>query len=225
MTEQTFQGIELPPETGTAKQLFILLHGVGARPSDLVPLSNKLKNVFPDAAFLLPEGTYPFDGGGPGRQWFSIRGVTEANRVARVAEAMPGLHALVKQSQDRFNVLQSDTALVGFSQGAIMALEFSIVHDGGVGRVLAFSGRFAQLPEKAPELTTLHLLHGENDPVIPVFHAEVAFARLTELNGDATLDLASTVGHEINAALADRAIQRLQTCIPLRSWKKALNAI
>ena len=225
MTEQTFQGIELLPESGTAKQLFILLHGVGARPSDLLPLSSKLKKVFPDAAFLLPEGTYPFDGGGPGRQWFSIRGVTEANRVARVAEAMPGLHALVKQSQDRFNVLQSDTALVGFSQGAIMALEFSIVHDGGVGRVLAFSGRFARLPEKAPELTTLHLLHGENDQVIPVFHAEVAFARLTELNGDATLDLASTVGHEINAALADCAIQRLQTCIPLRSWKKALNAI
>jgi phospholipase/carboxylesterase len=225
VTEQTFQGIELPPETGTAKQLFILLHGVGARPSDLLPLSSKLKKTFPDAAFLLPEGTYPFDGGGPGRQWFSIRGVTEANRVARVAEAMPGLHALVKQSQDRFNVLQSDTALVGFSQGAIMALEFSIAHDGGVGRVLAFSGRFAQLPEKAPELTTLHLLHGENDPVIPVFHAEVAFARLTDLDGDATLDLASTVGHEINAALADCAIQRLQTCIPLRSWKKALNAI
>ncbi len=225
MTEQTFQGIELLPETGTAKQLFILLHGVGARPSDLLPLSSKLKKVFPDAAFLLPEGTYPFDGGGPGRQWFSIRGVTETNRVARVAEAMPGLHALVKQSQDRFNVLQSDTALVGFSQGAIMALEFSIVHDGGVGRVLAFSGRFAQLPEKAPELTTLHLLHGENDPVIPVFHAEVAFARLTDLDGDATLDIASTVGHEINAALANCAIQRLQTCIPLRSWKKALEGI
>ena len=223
MTAQIFQGIELLPGTETVKQLFILLHGVGARPSDLVPLANKLKDVFPNAAFLLPEGTYPFDGGGNGRQWFSIRGVTEENRISRVAEAMPGLHALVKQAQDRFNLLQSDTALVGFSQGAIMALEFSVVHDGGVGRVLAFSGRFAQLPDRAPELTTLHLLHGENDPVIPAFHAEVAFARLTELNGDATLDLASSVGHEINAALAERAINRLQTCIPLRSWKKALD--
>jgi phospholipase/carboxylesterase len=61
--------------------------------------------------------------------------------------------------------------------------------------------------------------------VIPVFHAEVAFARLTDLDGDATLDIASTVGHEINAALANCAIQRLQTCIPLRSWKKALEGI
>jgi len=89
-------------------------------------------------------------------EWFSISGVTEENRAARVAEAMPDLHALVKHAQDRFGVLQSDTALIGFSQGAIMVLEFSIAHDGGVGRVLAFSGRFARLPDHAPELTTLH---------------------------------------------------------------------
>ncbi|MGB9093783.1 MAG: esterase, partial [Gallionella sp.] len=114
------------------------------------------------------------------------------------------------------------TALIGFSQGAIMALEFSIAHEGGVGRVLSFSGRFATLPEKAPELTTLHLLHGENDSVIPVAHAYAAYARLTELQGDATLDIASSVGHEIHTALVDRAINRLQTCIPLRSWQQAL---
>jgi phospholipase/carboxylesterase len=34
--------------------------------------------------------------------------------------------------------------------------------------------------------------------------------------------VASSVGHEIHPVLSDRAIQRLQTCIPLRSWKKAL---
>ena len=103
-----------------------------------------------------------------------------------------------------------------------MALEFSIAHDGGVGRVLAFSGRFAQLPEKSPELTTLHLLHGENDPVIPVAHAQAAHARLKELEGDATLDIAAATGHEINAELSGQAIRRLQTHIPLRSWKKAM---
>ncbi len=223
MDQISLEGVELLPDTGPVKQLFILLHGVGARPSDLLPLANKLRSAFPNAAYLLPQGTYPFDGGGSGRQWFSINDVTEENRKSRVAEAMPGLHTRVKQAQDRFKVLQSDTALIGFSQGAIMALEFSILHDGGVGRILAFSGRFAQLPEKAPELTTLHLLHGENDPVIPVAHAQAAFERLMELDGDATLDLASSVGHEIHTALADRAINRLQTCVPLRSWKKALD--
>jgi len=230
MAEKIFHGIEFLPKAGAIKQLFILLHGVGARSSDLVPLAHQFRNVFPDAAFLIPDGIAPFDGGGQfgnggnRRQWFSINGVTEENRAARVVEAMPALHDLVRHAQDRFKVLQSDTALAGFSQGAIMALEFSVAHDGDAGRVLAFSGRFAKLPEKAPELTTLHLLHGEEDRVIPVEHAYAAYERLMELQGDATLDVASSVGHELHPALADRAIYRLQTCVPLRSWKQALGS-
>lgn len=225
MAEPIFQGIELLPDKLPVKQLFILLHGVGATPSDLVPLAIKFKDIFPEAAYLLPEGKFPFDGGGDGRQWFSINGVTDENRTARVAEAIPALLQVVRDAQDRYKILQSDTALVGFSQGAIMALEFSVVHDGHVGRVLAFSGRFAKLPEKAPELTTLHLMHGEDDKVIPVAHAYAGYERLMQLQGDATLDVASFVGHEIHAVLADRAIHRLQTCIPLRSWKQALNIV
>jgi phospholipase/carboxylesterase len=223
MVDRTSKGIELLPDDGPAKQLLILLHGVGAKPSDLLPLAYRFRKAFPRAAFELPEGFYPFDGGGDGRQWFSINGVTDETRPSRVAESMPALHKLIEHAQDHHKILQSDTALIGFSQGAIMALEYSISHDGSVGRVLSFSGRFAKLPEKAPELTTLHLLHGEADRVIAVSHAYAANARLTELHGDATLDVASSVGHEIHTALADRAIYRLQTCIPLRSWKQALN--
>ncbi len=223
MAEVNFRDIEIRPEIMVAKQLFILLHGVGAQPADLVPLANKIKRVFPDAAFLIPEGISPLDGGGNGRQWFSVQEMTEENRVTRVNAAMPTLRDLVHLAQDRLKVLQPDTALVGFSQGAIMALEYSIKHDGDVGRVLAFSGRFAKLPEKAPKLTTLHLLHGEDDQVILVGHAHAAYDRLANLGGDVTLDIASSVGHEIHDALADRALYRLQTCIPLRSWKLALN--
>lgn len=231
MVTRIFQGIELLPDDGPVKQLFIMLHGVGARSSDLLPLARQFRRAFPGGGFLLPDGIHPFDVAGPSdnagnrRQWFSISGVTEENRSARVAEAMPVLSAYVRQAQDRYQILQSDTALIGFSQGAILALEFSSIHDGGVGRVLSFSGRFAKLPEKAPELTTLHLLHGKDDRVIPVDHAYAAYARLTELQGDATLDVASSVGHEIHPALADRAINRLQTCVPLRSWQHALTGV
>ena len=224
MAEHDFQGIELLPATGPIKQLFILLHGVGGEPSDLLPLAEALGAAFSQAALLLPEAPAPFDGGDSGRQWFSIDGVTDENRAARVADAMPALHALVRQAQDRFKVMQPDTALAGFSQGAIMALEYAIAHDGAVGRVLAFSGRFATLPEQAPEFTTLHLLHGKEDRIVPVDHAYAAYERLSQRQGDATLDVASSVGHKIHVALVDRAVYRLQTCIPLRTWKHALSS-
>jgi len=221
MTEHVFHGIELLPATGPVRQLFILLHGAGRDPSDMLPLADTLGAAFPQAAFLLPEGFSPFDGGS-GRQWFPIDGVTEENRAARVADAMPALHALVRQAQQRFKVMQPDTALAGFSQGAIMAMEYGIAHDGSVGRVLAFSGRFATLPDKMPEFTTLHLLHGKDDRIVPVDHAYAAYERLARHQGDATLDVASSVAHEIHEALVDRAVYRLQTCIPLRTWRNAL---
>jgi phospholipase/carboxylesterase len=223
MAENQFQALELWPETMRAKQLFILLHGLGAQASDMMPLAEQLKDEFPHAGFFLPDATFPFDGGGSGRQWYSNAGVTDENRAARVASAMPALLAMVSYAQQKFDVLQSDTALAGFSQGAIMALQFSVLHDGHAGRVLAFAGRFAGLPEKAPELTTLHLLHGEADRVIPVGHAQAAYERLMQIEGDATLDVAPGVGHEIHRALSDQAIHRLKTSIPLRSWKQAMN--
>jgi len=219
---EIFQGIELLPRSLPPKQLYILLHGVGSNPSDLLPLAKKFQDHYPEAAFLIPDGIQPFEDSDYRRQWFSVTGVTEENRAARVAEAIPPLYAIVKQAQDRLNVLPSDTALAGFSQGAILALEFSAAHDGRVGRVIAFSGRYARLPEKAPALTTIHLLHGESDQVIPVAHAHAAYERLSSLHGDVTLDIASTVGHELHVALIDRAITRLETCVPLRSWERAL---
>jgi len=218
-----YQGLELWPEAMQPQQLFILLHGLGAQASDMVPLADRLKDEFPQAAFFLPDATYPFDGGGNGRQWYSNSGINDENRAARVADAMPALFALVSYAQKRFNVLQTDTALAGFSQGAIMALQFSVQHDGQVGRVLAFAGRFAALPDKAPELTTLHLLHGADDSVIPAEHALAAYERMLQLGGDATLDVEPGVGHEIHPLLCDRAIHRLKSSIPLRSWKRALN--
>ncbi len=217
------RAIELLPEPGAeVRQLFILLHGVGGAPDNLLPLAQAVRAAFPAAAILIPEGFEPFDGGGAGRQWFSVRGVTEENRPERVARALPPLEAYVKQAQARFGLPQSDTALAGFSQGAIMALELVQAHDGMAGRVIAFSGRYAQLPKAAPQYTTLHLLHGAADGIMPVAHIQAAQARLDELHGDATIDVASQVGHELHPALIQRAIERLQTCVPLRSWEAAL---
>jgi|SRR5450830_609436 len=210
MTNFHFNGIERLPESGEIQQLFILMHGVGGSPANLMPLVNKLREVYSAAAFLLPEGTDPFDGGGSGRQWFSIKEVTEENRYTRVENALPALHDLVVAAQARFKVNQQNTVLGGFSQGAIMSLEYSVAHDGMVGSVLAFSGRSARLPTKAPTMSTVHLFHGQDDRVMPVSHSLAALERIEALHGHATLDIAPSVGHQMHPVLIDRALARLQ---------------
>lgn len=217
--------IEWLPAEGAPEQLILLLHGVGASGADLAPLAQLLRAEFPQAAILCPDAPHPFDGGGPGRQWFSVAGVTEENRPERVAAVLPGLVAWVQAQQRRLGVGTAATALGGFSQGAILSLEAVAAHDGLAGRVLAFSGRYAKLPAAAPAHTTLHLFHGSADPVIPAAHARAALEHLGALNGDATLDVAEGLGHTLHPALLQRLLFRLKNHIPARTWAAALGAV
>jgi phospholipase/carboxylesterase len=217
--------IEWLPAHGAPEQLIVLLHGVGASGADLAPLAQALRSEFPQAAVLAPDAPHAFDGGGLGRQWFSVAGVTETNRVERVAAVLPGLRSWLQATQQRLGVGPAATALGGFSQGAILALETVQADDGLVGRVLAFSGRYVQLPEVAPRRTTLHLFHGGADPVIAASHSRQALERLGALNGDATLDVAEGVGHQLHPVLVERALFRLRNHIPARTWAAALGAV
>jgi phospholipase/carboxylesterase len=215
------------PEQGEPQQLFLLLHGVGADADNLAPLAEVLRHEFPQSAVLAFDGFEPFDGipgGGAGRQWFSIQGVTDANRAARVQAVLPALAATVQAAQQATGLDAQATALVGFSQGSICALALAQAHDGIAGRVLAFAGRYAELPQTAPRQTTLHFFHGADDAVIPVQHARDAMQRLAELQGDATIDIASGVGHEIDGALLQQALFRLRNHIPQRTWAAAMGA-
>jgi len=216
------------PAAGRAEQLMILLHGGGARAADMAPLAALLRAEFAQAALLAPEGFEPVDSGLAGRQWFAMTGpdgpVTEANRPARVAAALPRLADWVRAAQVATGVAPAATALVGFSQGAIVALELAQRHDGLAGRVLSFSGRYATLPDRAPVHTTLHFFHGATDTVIPAAQTQLAMDRLTALCGDATADIADGVGHALSPDLVCCAIDRLRTHIPHRTWVAAMGA-
>ncbi len=222
------------PSSGRPEQLMILLHGWGASAADMAPLARTLRAAFPQAVLLAPQGFE--DAGGPSRrQWFALGSVgngdgadgpvTEANRPARVAAVLPRLAAWVRAAQTASGVGSAATALVGFSQGAIVSLELVQQHDGIAGRVLAFSGRYASLPSHAPEHSTLHFFHGSADVVIPAAQATLAIERLAQLGADATIDIAQGVGHTLPDVLVDCALHRLRSHIPQRTWAAALGAV
>ena len=216
------------PADGRAEQLMILLHGGGGSAADMAPLAAMLRAEFPQAALLAPEGFDATDTGLAGRQWFAMNGpdgpLTEINRPARVAAVLPRLADWVRAAQVATGVGPAATALVGFSQGAIVALELVQRHDGLAGRVLSFSGRYAILPDRALAHTTLHFFHGATDTVIPAAQTQMALDRLTAIHGDATADIAEGVGHELSPDLVHCAIDRLRSHIPHRTWVAAMGA-
>lgn len=225
MSDALAEAIELPPRSGPAQQLFVLLHGVGTEPETMMPLAGALRETFANAAIVAPRGFAPFDNEAQGRQWFSVRGIDEENRPERIAAIMPRVIEMVRAAQDKWKVPPIATALGGFSQGAIVSLEAIKAEDGLGGRLLVFGGRYATLPESAPRWTTIHLFHGSDDRVMPVKHAETAMHHLAALNGDVTIDIAHGVGHSVHPALIERALDRLQGRIPIRYWQRAFGGV
>ncbi len=211
------------PDQGEPDLLFLLFHGVGANADHMAVLAQRLAQEYPQAAVLCIDAPDAFDAapGGGGRQWFSIQGVNDENRPARVAAALPRFVATVRALQRRFAMEWPRTALFGFSQGAIMALEAAQAEPELAGRVIAFSGRYATLPEHAPHDTCVHLLHGLDDEVVPHAPAVAAARQLVALGADVTADVLPQVGHELDPRLIERAIDHLRSFLPRRTWKAA----
>lgn len=218
--------IEHRPARGRPEQLVMLLHGWAQDAAALAPLAEALHREFPQSAVLVPESPTPADGGRKGRMWYSIEGLADDRGLwpARVAAQVEALTPWVRAQQQRLGVSEAATCLGGFSQGAVLSLEMVARHDGIAGRVLAFGGRYCTLSEAAPQLTTLHFLHGRDDAIFPLAEVQRALEHLGARHGDATVDIAHGVGHQLHPALIERALFRLRNHIPLRTWKAALGA-
>ena len=173
----------------------IFLHGVGSTGDSMQPLADALSLT---VAVHCPDGPEPFDMG-PGRQWFSVKGVTDANRPARVAVALPAYTRTVESFGD-----PRDSLLIGFSQGAIMALH-AVAAGLPVTGVFALSGRLAGPIAPRTDWPPITLLHGSADPVMPPAVAHAAKAWLRAAGAQPVLqvfdDLGHTVDHRILSAI------------------------
>lgn len=197
------------PAVREAAELLLLLHGVGSSADDLVPLGRALAAGRPQAWVVSVRAPNPSDFGA-GWQWFSVQGVTDASRPGRVAAAMPAFRQRTSAWQERAGVAPLGTALIGFSQGAIMALESTQQLElPAASRVIAVAGRFARPPHSAPTATDIHLMHGQADRVMLIGLAFDADRALRALGARSTLDIYPGLGHSIDARVVDGIRHRL----------------
>lgn len=200
------------PRMSDNADLLLLFHGVGSNAEDLVPLGQALASQRTNTWVISVRSPDRSDLG-QGWQWFSVQGVTEANRPERIASAMPAFLERIRAWQSETGVSPLKTTLVGFSQGAIMALESTQLSESSkhAARVVAIAGRFAQPPRHKPENIAVHLLHGEQDHVMPVRLAMEAERELRALGASPTLDRFAGLGHGIDARVVQAICRQLLT--------------
>jgi phospholipase/carboxylesterase len=203
------ESIILQRPEGRPGQLVLLFHGVGAAPADMGATARRAACTLDDAMVVSVAAPYPSDFGA-GRQWFSVQGITEQNRGARIAQAMPAFVDSVQHWQRQADVDALRTTLIGFSQGAIMSLAAAQWSPALAYRFLAIAGRMAQPPKQLAAGVRVHLFHGEQDAVIPAHHSIDLAACLSAQGYCVTLDTFEGLGHGIDERILTRLAEHLK---------------
>ena len=174
----TINGPRLAPKSGRAKQLVVFLHGYGADGNDLIEIGRQWQRWLPDAAFVAPHAPRALRRWRPmGRQWFPLTFRDPHERWRGVNHAGPGLDALPRCGAARRHGLPaSKLALVGFSQGTMMALHVGLRRAEAPAALVGFSGMIVLEEGKGPgqprgqvrAKPPILLVHGDRDDVIPV---------------------------------------------------------
>jgi phospholipase/carboxylesterase len=200
-------GPRLAPRSGAARQLVVFLHGYGADGNDLIEIGRAWQQYLPQAAFASPHAPEPCGQAPVGRQWFGLTFRDPNERWLGVTKAAPMLDHFLDAELARHKLPPSALALVGFSQGTMMALHVGLRRAVSPAAIVGFSGLLvlppdgnaeafaAQIKSRPPVL----LIHGDQDELIPPEALFQAAQDLAAVGVPVEWHLATGVGHGIDA--------------------------
>lgn len=207
MQEQRW--LELPPiSTCAPRRLLVFLHGAGSTPETFVPLAIAWQLKFPGATAAILPGPRP-GSLQTGRDWFDARGVA-VERATRIDAAGRELATRLRAVQDDTSIEAASTIVVGFSQGATVALAMARLQPAPAAIVVSYAGQLARPIAPGERIEpTVHLLHGEFDSVVPLVYAERAFRGLQASGSDVTLDIVTDESHSIGQPMINAGTARV----------------
>lgn len=227
----TLTGPYQPAASGDTRQIVVLLHGYGADGNDLIDLAPHFARALPDAAFYSPHAPEPCEMAPYGRQWFSLstydpdmmrRDPTTmqpafAAMQAGADRAAAPLTSFLKDIQTREGVGMDKIALVGFSQGTMMALHVGLRMETPPSAIVGYSGALLGegLPSPLKNPPPVLLVHGEADPVVPFPAMGAAASQLKAAGASATTLARPGLEHGIDEGGLIAAINFLRAAFGL----------
>ncbi|MGH6865702.1 MAG: alpha/beta hydrolase [Methyloceanibacter sp.] len=194
-------GPRLAPAAGGApRRLVVFLHGYGANGNDLIGLGREWARELPHAAFVSPHAGDPCGMSPMGRQWFDLS-LGDMTLISNgVKRAAPALNAFLDEELKRHNIPGQALALVGFSQGTMMALAVGLGRKPAPAAIVGYSGALAAVesfpsPGQSPAIL---LAHGDMDEVIPVDAMLIARDQLAQAGLPVEWHIAQGIGHGID---------------------------
>ena len=190
------------PMAGQApRSLVILIHGYGADGNDLIGLAPHIAREVPHAAFVSPHAPFPCDMSSAGRQWFSLGDRSPESMLAGTRLAGQILDAFIEDELARHELAPDRLALLGFSQGTMMALFVGPRRGEQIAGIVGYSGRLIApdlLPDEIKTRPPVTLVHGAADDMVPAEALEAAVKGLTAAGIKTDSELRPGLGHSID---------------------------
>jgi len=196
-----------PRAGGTTRQLVVFLHGYGADGNDLIEIGRAWREFLPEAAFVSPHAPRPCGQAPGGREWFPLTFRDPDERWNGVTAVAPILTQFLDAELARRGLAASALALVGFSQGTMMALHVGLRRPVAPEAIVGYSGLLVVPPgggidamrgeiiARPPVL----LVHGDRDDLIPAQALFQAAQGLAALEVPVEWHLSQGIGHGIDA--------------------------
>jgi len=159
----------LPLSKNKPRQVIILCHGYGGDGKDISNLAINWQRFLPDAIFLCPDAPEVCTVNPRGYQWFDLTTDEEKIILEKSLVAEEKLNIFLDQVFDNFQLAPSNLALVGFSQGCMMAIQVGLKRKERINCLIGYSGKVINqkhLSDNIKSKPKIFLMHGANDTIV-----------------------------------------------------------
>lgn len=217
-------GSSLQPLSGIPpRQIVLLLHGYGSNGADLISLAPHWQQALPDALFLAPNAPQRCGMMASGYQWWPLSTFTPQALASGAKTAAPAINAFIDRKLDQYELENANLALVGFSQGTMMALHVGLRRETQVAGILGYSGMLTGAVELAHQKITkppVLLVHGSADPIVPVSALHAAEHTLRGLGIDVATHVSPGLGHSVDSVGLQLGAEFVERALTKRSQPK-----
>lgn len=209
-----------PARSGQARAMVIFLHGYGADGADLLGLADPLAPHLPNTVFIAPDAPEKCRNNPFGFQWFPIPwldGSSEEESRASFRQSVEDLNAFIDARLAEEGMTPDQLAVVGFSQGTMMALHVLPRRSAPVAAIVGFSGRLLDpelLEKEAVSKPPVLLCHGDQDPMVPFADLQIAGQALSRAGFETYAHVMKGTGHGISPDGLSAALGFLRQKLP-----------
>ncbi|MBY0501670.1 MAG: prepilin peptidase [Alphaproteobacteria bacterium] len=195
----TFSGPSLPPFSGEKPDsLVVLIHGYGADGKDLLSLGKVWQSLLPHTVFIAPHAPVICELNPSGKQWFGLKDWDPSRILKEIQSITPAFNRYLDDLLKTYNLPPEKLALVGFSQGAMLAIHMAL-HRPACAGVVAYSGAFLNDPRELKiARPPMLLIHGTEDQVLSSAASQAGEETLKSLGVPVKLMLLPGLDHGID---------------------------